>query len=527
MRVIRIGSALLGYGVWWLLVHWRWLRPRETPGERLCQTLETLGTTFIKLGQGLGLRRDLLPEEYVAPLQALQERVPPFPGELAQAEIERALKRPIEQLFANFDPVPLAAASIAQVHAVRLPDGREAVVKVRRPGIKEQVHQDLRILRQVMRALQRLVPPLERLQPLAVIREIEINLYRELDLRQEAHSIGRFVAAFDGWDTIYVPAVIDDLYAETVVVQERSYGVRVDDPAVQFRRPELARALVDAYLHQFLVLGMFHGDPHPGNVYVMVDGRLCLHDFGLVGSLDFATRRNLAAYFQALMAKDAEWLLDVYLELGIVSEEIDRRALCRALEELLRHYASLPLKYWSLGEIFARTARAAGAHNVHLPHDLLVLMRTAVLLETTTRLLDEAFNPFEYLVERADRLARGELGKQKMAQSTARLKYEAGFFAQDLPGEFGLWLRKMRREGPELRVHHRGLEQFERHVDRASNRVALALVILGLYIAASLLMQASAGPRLAGVPLTALVGYGLALLFTLRLVRGITRSGRL
>lgn len=526
-RFVRISWSLWTYLIWWSLVRLHLIHPRLTPAERFARTLEGLGTTFVKLGQGLSLHYDLLPDDYVKALRSLQDHVATFDAEAAIREVEQAFNAPLHEIFAEFDRPPLAAASIAQVHGARLHDGRQAVVKVRRPGIKAQVSQDMLLLKHAVKLLLMLAPGLRQYQPLAMIEEIEVNLRKEMDFRHEARNIKRFVAAFRDSETINIPGVIDELYTEAVLVQERSMGLRVDDPAVKARGPELAKTFVDAYLRQFFVLGLFHGDPHPGNLFIMADGRICFHDFGLVGYLDQATRRNLAALMQAFVHQDSEWLLDAYLDLGLLSGDLDRTEFRRGLEEMLEDYANLALKDWSFAEALMRISRMGRGQNIRVPHHLLVFMRAVFLMEAAVRSLDPEFNLLDGLLGRSDQIVKEAVEERASAAVKRRLKYEAAQALQDIPESLGAWLRRMRTEGFEWRLHHRGLEDLESHLDRGSNRMALAMVILGLYIASSLLMQIGFGPRLAGVPLPALIGYGLALWFTVRLVRGISRSGRL
>lgn len=332
-------------------------RPRKAPGQ-LPLVLARLGPAFIKFGQALSLRRDLLPDAYTSALQGLQEHVAPFPTEDAVGEIERALRCPVATLFARFDYQPLAAASIAQVHAARMHDGREVIVKVSRPNIKRMIDQDMRALTSLTRYIVRLIPPLRHHQPLRLISEIWANLRKEADFCQEARNITRFSAAFAQWPTIQIRRVVDDLTSESVLVQERGMGVRIDDPAVQTKGPQLARNFLDAYLHQLFVLGIFHGDPHPGNIFITSDGRICFHDFGLVGVLDQPTRRRLGAFTTAFIRQDADWLLDAAIDLGIFGGDIDRRAYRRGLAEIIADYAGLPISEWSLAEAFLRVLEA-------------------------------------------------------------------------------------------------------------------------------------------------------------------------
>ncbi|MFZ5790101.1 MAG: ABC1 kinase family protein [Pseudomonadota bacterium] len=484
----------------------------------------------MKLGQALSLRRDILPDAYVVALRDLQDRVAPFPGKEAKREIERALGGKLKELFSEYDPVPLAAASIAQVHRARMPDGRPVIVKVRRPNIAMQIERDMRALVTIVRIGLRLAPDLERFRPVRLVEEIWANLRKETDFRQEARNIRRFVEAFRGWETINIPGVVDDLYSESVLVQEMSHGRNIDDPAVRADGPRLAQIFVDAYLHQFFVVGLFHGDPHPGNLFVMEDGRICFHDFGLVGFLDRNTRRGLAMFLHAFVRQDAGWVLDAAIDLGLLGGNLDRSEFQRGIEEILSDYAALPLKDWSLAEALLRVMRLGSGENFAIPHNLLVLMRTMFLAENAIRTLDPEFRILDSLIARGQDALNALLREGPSAAPTARLKNEAAATLQDLPGLLGAWLHKTVKEGGRLTftLRHEGLDTLELHIDRSGNRVALALVTLGLYVAASLLMLHSIGPRLFGeMPVLAAAGYGLALWFTLRLARGIRRSGRL
>ncbi|MFV1981967.1 MAG: ABC1 kinase family protein [Thiohalomonadales bacterium] len=525
-RFIQINIALWGFAFWLLLRRLHLLHKPQRPARRLSQMLERLGTTFVKLGQGISLRRDLLPDEYVEALEGLQDRVAPFPGELAVQEITRALGAPPSELFETFDEQPFAAASIAQVHKAHLKDGTEVVIKVRRPEIKRQVEHDIRLLRATLHLLLLLAPFVRRYQPLDIIKEAEENLRRELDFIQEARSAQRFSEAFKDWPTIHTPAIFDELTTESVMVQSLSGGRRVDDPTLHEDGPRLAKNFVAAYLHQFFVLGLFHGDPHPGNLFIMDNGCICFHDFGLVGFLDHKLRRNLAAFMQAFVNKDADWLLDAYMDLGVLAGDLDPEDYRSGLDRLLEDYAHLPLKDWSFAIAFVAIMRMGKGRDVRFPRSMLVLMRTLFLLETTVRSLDPDFNLLDGLAGAAAPIAK-EAFKNNAATGKARLGYESGILIQDLPVSIGRWMRQMRREGLQIKLQHRGLRDLEQHLDRSSNRISLAMVSMGLYIASALLMQLKGDIQVAGMPLPALIVLVLAVWVTLKLLFGISRSGRL
>lgn len=530
LRLFRIAIEALRLAGSMLLARLHLARGPFNPPEQLCLRFARLGTTFIKFGQALSMRRDILPDEYVVALQSLQDHIAPFPTKTAILEIERGLGRPIKEMFSSFDEKPLAAASVAQVHAAELYDGRRVIVKVRRPGIKTQIDRDMHALGAVARLTTALIPRLRHYQPLRIIEEIWGNLRKEIDFRQEARNIKHFVAAFADWPTIQIPGVVNDLVSETVIVQERSIGCRIDDPSIRAEGPQLAQNFVDAYLHQIFVLGVFHGDPHPGNIFITAEGKICLHDFGLVGILDRAARRKLAAFTSAFVHQDADWLLDAAIDLGVLGGEMNRTEFRHGLAEIIVDYSARPVKDWSMAEAFLRITRLGQAQNVFIPYDLIVLMRAMFNAEHAVRTLDPEFQLLENLQTKGPEILKAAMEQAEWNTMIDRLKLGTLAAMQELPAVLGSWTRRLNQEGEglglSLRLH--GLEGLETHLDRSSNRIALALVTLGLYIAGSLLMQHSVGPRLYDdIPVLAASAYALALWFTLRLARGIARSGRL
>jgi ubiquinone biosynthesis protein len=526
MRGFRIASSLSAFAWQWWRLHER--APAILP-VRLRETLEHLGTTFVKLGQGLSLRRDVLPAGYREELEKLQSRVPPVAGGQAELAIEAAFGQPVDVLFAEFDRTPFAAASVAQVHRARLPDGTVVAVKVRRPGIVQQVGTDLRLLRRAAALAQMVFPALRRQRPLHLIDELGTQLQAEIDLEHEARNARRLRAAIGDQPSITMPRMIDPLVSQGVVVQEFSQGLPISAVFATARGRELASKLLDAYIHQLFVAGVFHGDPHPGNLFVMEDGRLCFHDFGTVGYLDPADRRSLALLVEAVSYRDAEAALDAATALGFLTPPLDRREYIRSISAILDELATLPLAQWSLAEAIWRIARLGRGESFRLPSHLLVLLRTLFLCENTLRALDPGFDLLAALAERRDALARAfDLATQ--ATSGRPLSQRVARTAQALPALVADLLRQAQNEDGRvnLSMHHRGLEELELHFGRTGNRLSLALVTLGLYIAGSLLMLHSAGPQVWGdVPVFAIVAYTLALLLSLQLVLAIARSGRL
>jgi ubiquinone biosynthesis protein len=525
LRLLRIVFEVLRFALSNLLRRIRVLPAHPDAPERLRLALARLGTTFIKFGQALSIRRDMLPDDYIVALQSLQDHIAPFPAGEAIREIEHGLGRPIAELFQHFESEPLAAASVAQVHTARLADGRNVIVKVRRPHIKAQIERDMRALAWVARIAAALIPSLRRYQPLGLIDEIWSNLRKEVDFRQEARNIRRFATAFVQWDSLHIPGVIDDLVSDAVVVQERSGGRRIDDPAIAADGPRLAQNFVDAYLHQIFVLGVFHGDPHPGNLFITEEQRICLHDFGLVGFLDTATRRKLAAFTNAFLRQDADWLLDAAIDLGVLGGEMDRGQFRRQLSEIIADYAALPLKDWSLADAFLRVMRLGHGRNILVPYDLLILTRTMFLAENVVRTLDPEFQLLENLQAKVPAVLQAAMKEGDWRAQLDRITHEALVAAQDAPSMLGFVLRQLRSDEFGIKLHIHELQGVKRQVARSINQLALALVIVGLYVSGALLMQHSIGPRAFGdMPVLAIIVFAIAIWLTLRLARSLSRS---
>jgi ubiquinone biosynthesis protein len=282
----------------------------------------------------------------------------------------------------------------------------------------------------------------------------------------------------------------------------------------------LAQHVIDAYVEMFFAMGVFHGDPHPGNVLVREDGRIAMHDFGIVGRLDRPTRHALAAFMLGFTEQDTEWVLDSWLELGMLSKAADRDKLRPAVATLMADYSSRPIRDWSVGEAFGRLVNATRGYNFDVPLHLIVLVRTIMLLESLVRMLDPEFSLLDSLTKRSREVMSAALGSK---QDTRRLQFEAAVASVEWQRLLAASLQRFREEGLRLRVDHEGLPELSEHIIRGSGRVALALVTLGLYLAGSLLMQFHSGPVVWDVPFLALAFYVVAAWFTWRLVRSIGR----
>lgn len=504
----------------------------QTEAVRLRLALEQLGPTFMKLGQLLSVQRDLLPAEIITELEKLQEKAAPFLFAEVKRIVQAELGQPIDRLFSRFEETPMAAASMAQVHHADLHDGTNVVVKVQRPGIEEVIRADLEVMFYFARLLERHVPGSRIYNPLGVVQELEQTILRELDFLREADSAERFLDQFKEDRSVFVPRIFWDLSSKRVLTMEHSPGKRISalHPGDYRERLRAADILMRLLLEQIFEHGFFHGDPHPGNVFVLDDGRLCYHDFGIIGRLSPRDQENLRQLFLAVIARDAEWLGEIYLEMGGAVGPVDRSAFVRDLEQALEHYYATYGQGNSFGEILGQFIRLGGQHQVRLLKQILLVAKAFMLTESIVRTLNPVFDTIAAFQAYSQRLLKQQLmpdlsqrGLAQSYRSVSALKSALG----DLPVALAKGLKQLQQGELTLRIRHDGLETFQQHLDRASNRVSFSLLIAAIVVASSIVMSFHTGPHLEGIPLIGLIGYALAAVLGLGWAIAILRSGKL
>ena len=487
-------------------------RRMTTLPQRTARRLENLGPTFTKLGQALSERRDLLDANWAASLSKLQSKAAPFPADEAIRIIEQALAADTKTVFAGFERDPLAAGSVAQVHAARLHDGREVVVKVLRPRVGEQITRDMRILLALVYLFQHGIPALRRHRAAALAQELAHNLRRETDLTLEARNIRLFARAFADSKTIYIPNVVDELSTTLVITQERSMGAPLDERAALDRGNTLTETFIDFYLRQFFVLGAFHADPHPGNLLIMPDGRLCVHDFGAVGRLDVRTREALLGFVTAFVHLDSEWLTDAAVDLGILAVDADRATMTRGVDGILADLQGAAMSEWSLAKTMIDIGRLSTTKTLSLPPHLAALVRTVFTAESTLRKLNPEADLLLVLQATGNRLLAERRGSAIGILHTPRLEWEIARLVRGAPAIGAGWLRRVSAGAAE---HPTGSLASGNALDHAVRQVALGLVALGSYLASAVLMLVDRGPRIFGdIPLFAAIFLGVAVILT-------------
>lgn len=506
--------------------------PSVADARRFRLLLEELGPTFIKFGQMLSVRQDLFPDEVITELAMLQDHVPPFPGAEARVTVERELGEPIASLYASFDEQPLAAASIGQVHVATLHDGTAVIVKVQRPSIDETVRADIQVLYLIARLVTRYMPEWGRFDPPGLVGEFAETILRELDFNDEGRSADRFRQEFEGESAIYVPRVYWKLSGRRVLTMEHSPGQRIstDYPDDAEARARLAQTLTRLLLMQIFEHGYFHGDMHPGNIFLLPDGRLCFHDFGIIGRLSPLDQEHLRQLFLALILRDAQWMTDLYFDMGVAAQEVDRQAFARDLDNALDQYYAVAGSASSFAEILRQFIVLGSRHDIRVPRELLLVAKVFMQIESLSRALDSRFNMLATLQAYVPRLVGRQLLPASAAAGLAH-GYRAASSLRELAGGFPRImtqaLSSLERGELGLRVRHERLDELQEHVERASNRLSFSLIIGAIVIGSSIVMAYHTGPHYAGIPLLGLAGYVIAAVLGLWWAVAILRSGKL
>lgn len=506
--------------------------PDASAARRLRAAFEELGPTFVKFGQALSMRQDLLAADVIGELQALQDRVPPFPTVEARRLIEAELGRPVAELFAQFEDTPLAAASIAQVHRARLIDGTAVIVKVQRPGIEALIRADIELLRFLAHQIERHLPASRKYDPVALVDEFADTITQELDFLREGRYAERFRENFHETPAVFVPEVYWQHSSRRVLTMEHSHGRRLAPdlslPAEERRR--LADTLTQLCLAQVYEHGLFHADPHPGNVFVLPDGRLCFHDFGIVGRVSAREQEHLRELFLSVVARDPEWLADVYLEMGGAPADIDRAAFVRDLGAALEQYHASAARGASFGAIVGEFVRLAGRYRIRLLRETLLVARMFMILDSVVHALDPEFDMIAAFRRYAPGMAaRGLMPRAPREADLAHAYRTLSALRRtlaELPAALGEALRRLRTGELSLHLRHEPLASLEQHLDRASNRLSFSLIIAAVVIGSSLIMAFHAGPHYEGIPLLGLIGYVIAAALGIAWAVAILRSGR-
>ncbi len=528
VRVLGISSVLERAG---RILHWQSsneISQLDAP-VRIRRALEELGPTFVKLGQLLATRVDLFPPHWIAEFEKLHSQVPAVPLELLQADLVAAIKGEPAEVFAFFDPVPLAAASIAQVHRATLKDGTAVVVKIRRPGIEGVIRADLRILEHAAKLLESEVPDSRRFDPSQIVSQFRRSLNRELDLAKEARNIDQFARDFADDPLVKIPRVYWAFTNNRVNVQEEIVGLEGVVPdklrASGLDPKLLAVRGADTVLRMVLEHGYFHADPHPGNVLFLPGNRIGMIDFGMVGMLTAARRNQIVDLLHALTCKDEQALMQVLLDWSGESVS-DEDRLAYDVAELLQSYDDLQLKDVKIGALLNDITAVMRDNNLVLPADLTLLFKTLITLEGLGQQLDPEFHMIDHVTPFVERIIQQRYTPQALLARGRKSLRETLEVLADVPRDLRNLLRDMRRGRVKIDLDLKRLDQFGHQLDRASNRLTMGILTASLVVGSSIIMTVKGGPQLLGLPFFGLLGFLIAFFNSLWIIFSIWRSGK-
>lgn len=498
------------------------------PPARVRRALEELGPTFVKLGQVLATRVDLFEPEWIAEFSRLQDEARPVPWDAIRAQLEEDLGGTPEEVFAEFDPEPIAAASLAQVYRARLQDGRAVVVKVRRPGIRPVIEADLRLLLRLADLLENESPALRALQPRQIVREFSQSLQRELDFATEARNAKRMARNFAGYTdedarqaadpaapgtaaalpVIIIPEMVWE--CERACVQEQIEGIpgsklaQVD--AAGLDRALLARRGARAVLKMILQDGFFHADPHPGNVFYLPGNRIAFIDFGMVGRLTEQRREQVLSLLLGLVKQQPVAVADVLTEWagdGVV----DMDHLLGEVEVFADQYRGIPLGQLRLGAMLDEGIGILRQHHLRLPADLSLLVKAFITLEGMGRELDPSFEMAAQALPILERAMRERYAPRRVLERGWRSLAAMASLLSGLPQDLSRLLRAARRGRLEVHVEVLHLKEFGNQLDRAASRLVIGIVVAALIVGSSIVMTVPGGPSLLGLPVFGLLGF--------------------
>lgn len=525
-----LGSFVTGLGLQRFLPFHSTADFRYAPPEHLRRALEELGATFIKFGQLLSTRADLLPPEYQTELARLQDDAPPVSGEEIRERIEAELGCSLDTVFAEFDLKPLAAASIGQAHAATLFDGTEVVVKVRRPNVVEQVEEDLEIIHNLAAVASRHWEVARHYDLPGLAEEFATTLRAELDYIHEAQSAERFAENFADHQAVHIPRIFWETTTSRVLTLERIRGTKISDTAaldaLGLDRPTLAVMGTQVILKMVFEDGFFHADLHPGNLFIEPEGTFGLIDFGMTGVLDEVTQEHLANLIYALASQDYERLQAEVLAFGATKKGLDREQLKRDLEHLVKPVFGKPLGEIALGSLLTEAFAIIRHHHLRLPPNLALLIKTIIQTESLGRQLDPDFHLTEVIVPYAQRLMMRRYSPTRLLRRAGRVGMEMIQLGEEMPQQVRRLLNRIDQGGFEVGMRPDSFQPLLDRLERVANRIVLGILASAFIVGLAALLAVYHPPgieRWAGVMFG--VGFFFALVLGAYLALSILRSG--
>jgi ubiquinone biosynthesis protein len=499
--------------------------------ERVRLALEELGPTFIKLGQILSTRPDLVPLQYIQELSKLQDGVPPFPYDKAIEIVRDETGKMPEDFFQHFEKTAIAAGSIGQVHKALLRNGEEVVVKVQRPGIQSIIQIDLEIMLHLASLMERHLEEMRIHQPTKIVEEFAHTLEKEVDFTNEAAYIERFARLFISDDEVYVPKIFHELSTERILTMEYIDGIKASEiDRLQrdgYDLKKLARNGASLILKQIFVHGFFHADPHPGNVFILPNNIVCYLDFGMMGHLSSQDQLDFTELILAIIHHDGKKAGNALLKLTYFQKEPDKKKLERDLDEFMHRHIYKPLKQWEVGKLLNQLLEMARRFGLQIKPEFFLLIKALSTAESVGRMMDPDFDiikhaePFVRLIQ-SRRLSPIRIANDMMESGTELLS-----LLRDTPRELHEILRQAKAGKVKIEFEHRGLEPVLFSNNRISNRISFSIVLASLIVASSLIVLSGVPPKWHEIPIIGLTGFIIAGIMGFWLLISMLRHGKM
>ncbi len=475
--------------------------------------LEEMGPTFIKFGQILSTRPDIVPAEYIKALESFQDDMEPFSFDLVEAIVETELGARISKLFNEFEDQPVAAASLGQVHQAVLRDGRKVIVKVQRPNVREQIDEDLQVFRDVSKFIEEHSELGHRLNLAGAVREFDHTIRNELDYQQEARHASALRRNLADFEEIYVPEIVADLTTNRVLTMEMIEGTKISNLSgvakTEHDYSHLSEVITKAYIKQICVDGFWHSDPHPGNLFLR-DGYLVLLDFGMVSQISGEFQDHVIRLLLNLSESRGEEVAETLLRMGTPEEGFERREFVEAITNIVSMYQGVDYQRVNTGQMIFQVISAAAMNNVRMPSELSMLAKTLLHLDSVTRELNPEFDPQQTIRDYAEELVLRKLRQRFQPKNFYTALLDVHHLATEVPRRFRDILDEISTGRLTLRIGLTDLEDLLKGVHKIANRITVGLVIAALLISSALTMRISGGFTLLGYNGLSVLGFLLA-----------------
>ncbi|RJX35324.1 MAG: AarF/ABC1/UbiB kinase family protein [Desulfurivibrio sp.] len=499
--------------------------------ERIRRVLEELGPTFIKFGQILSTRPDLIPLEYINELAKLQDDVPSFSYEEVCEVIARELGRSPELVFQSFAREPFAAASIGQVHLARLPNDEEVVVKVQRPGIQEIIETDLEIMLHLASLMERHLEEFEVQRPTRIVSVFARSIEKEINYLLEASNIERFARLFLTDPTVYVPKVYRRYSTKRVITMEYVQGIKASEvEALQaggYDLKKLAGSGASLIMKQIFVHGFFHADPHPGNVFILPGNLICFLDFGMMGRISRRERTDFADLVMRVLSRDEKKVVDSILRITYQHDQPDRETLENDSAELIDRYVGLPLKDLEVGLVLQHLLEIISRHRLSLKPGFYLLVKATSTIESLGCRFDPDFDIIQHAEPFIRKIQLERFNPRKIIEDVVESGTELAQLLKEIPAGLRDVLSLTRQGRIKIEFEHRGLEPLYDHLEQVANRLSFAIVLAAQIIGSALIIHADLPPRWNGIPVIGLVGFLVAGIMGFWLLVSMLRHGKM